>query len=62
MSDGKPIYKWFVYCANCGQELVIMTAPRDFGPSTPNQSWQGTCPQCGLTYTYQPNQMHVGEE
>jgi len=62
MSDGKPIYKWFVYCANCGAELVIMTAPRDFDPFTPRQSWQGTCPECGTVHTYQPKEVHLVEE
>ena len=62
MSDEKPNQKWFVYCASCGQELVIMTAPRDFDPFPPSCSWQGTCPECGTVHTYQPNEVHLGKE
>jgi hypothetical protein len=59
MADEEPIYKWFVYCANCDQELVIMTAPGGVDPLPLSRSWQGTCPECGTVHTYHPKEVHL---
>jgi hypothetical protein len=62
MPDENLIHRWFVYCANCDQELVIMTAPGDVEPLPLNTSWQGTCPECGTVHTYQPSEVHLTDE